>query len=197
MRQHGRMTEDTQTTNNQASIALGMTFAPTLPPESLPALARACDGRLDEFWVWEDCFKQSGITSAVAALATTSEVTVGLGLMPTPLRNVALTAMEVATVHRLFPGRFVPGIGHGVQEWMAQVGAKPASPLTLTGEYADALRRLLDGEELTISGRYVHLDRVKLDWPPAPGTPLLLGGSGPKSLALAGRHGDGSSSPPA
>ena len=99
--------------------------------------------------------------------------------------------MELATLHRLFPGRLLPGIGHGVQDWMAQVGARPASPLTLLREHAEALRRLLDGEEVTVSGRYVHLDRVRLDWPPGPGTPLFVGGTGPRTLELAGEVGDG------
>ena len=73
---------------------------------------------LDELWVWEDCFKQSGVASAAVALASTGRIRVGIGLMPTPLRNVALTAMEVATLARVFPGRLMPGVGHGVQEWM-------------------------------------------------------------------------------
>ena len=46
----------------------------------------------------------------------------GIGLLPVPLRNVALTAMELATLERLFPGRLAPGIGHGVLDWMGQVG---------------------------------------------------------------------------
>ena len=116
---------------------------------------------------------------------------VGIGLTPVPLRNVALMAMELATLHRLFPGRLLPGIGHGVQDWMGQVGARAASPLTLLREYAEALRRLLDGHEVTVAGRYVTLDRVRLDWPPEPGTPLLVGGGGPRTLELAGRVGDG------
>ncbi|WP_082593009.1 LLM class flavin-dependent oxidoreductase [Phycicoccus sp. Soil803] len=170
---------------------LGVAFVPSLPPEALLPLARAADEHLDDLWVWEDCFKESGIASATAALASTQQVRVGLGLMPAPLRNVALTAMEVATLHRLFPGRFVPGVGHGVQDWMGQVGGRAASPMTLLEEYLTALRRLLDGEELTVDGRYVHLDRVQLDWPPEPGTVLMAGGSGPRTLDLCARLGDG------
>ena len=56
---------------------------------------------------------------------------VGIGVLPVPLRNVALTAMETATLHRLFPGRLTVGVGHGVQDWMGQVGARPESPVTL------------------------------------------------------------------
>jgi alkanesulfonate monooxygenase SsuD/methylene tetrahydromethanopterin reductase-like flavin-dependent oxidoreductase (luciferase family) len=163
-----------------------------MPPESLPVVAAAAESAgLDELWVWEDCFKQSGIACAAAALARTSSIIVGIGLLPAPLRNVALTAMELATLERLAPGRLIAGVGHGVQDWMEQAGARVASPLTLLEEYATALRRLLAGEQVTVQGRYVQLDRVALDWPPAAPPPLMLGGVGPKSLMLAARLGDG------
>lgn len=168
-------------------VRLGITYVPYLPPESLRDLAQAAEEcGLDDLWVWEDCFKQSGLAAASAALAWTSTIRVGIGLMPVPLRNVALTAMEIATLCRLFPGRLLPGIGHGVQPWMAQVGGRVASPLTLLREYATALQRLLDGEEVSVDGRYVHLDGVRLDWPPSPPPPLAMGGEGPRSVALAG-----------
>ena len=32
---------------------------------------------------------------------------------------------------------------------------------------------------------------MRLDWPPEPGTPLLVGGTGPRTLELAGQVGDG------
>lgn len=171
--------------------ALGLCFTPDMAPETLVHLARSVEAAgLDELWVWEDCFKQSGVASAAVALASTGRIRVGIGLMPTPLRNVALTAMEVATLARMFPGRLMPGIGHGVQEWMGQVGARPRSPLGLLEEYATALRSLLAGETVTSDGAYVHLDGVRLDWPPEPAPPLFVGGAGPKSVDLAARVGD-------
>ena len=84
--------------------ALGVVLVPTLPPEALRPLAAAADRHLDELWLWEDCFKESSIAAAGAALAWTERVRVGIGLAPVPLRNVALLAMELATLHRLFPG---------------------------------------------------------------------------------------------
>jgi alkanesulfonate monooxygenase SsuD/methylene tetrahydromethanopterin reductase-like flavin-dependent oxidoreductase (luciferase family) len=114
---------------------LGAVFRPQLPPERLRAVASAAeDAGLDELWLWEDCFWESGIASAAAALAWTERLRVGIGLLPVPLRNVALTAMEAATLHRLFPGRVDIAVGHGVQEWMAQVGARVESPMTLLRE---------------------------------------------------------------
>ncbi|WP_418275124.1 LLM class flavin-dependent oxidoreductase [Isoptericola jiangsuensis] len=174
-----------------APVRLGIASVPTHPPETLRALARAAESAgLDDLWVWEDCFKQSGLAAAAAALGWTDRIRVGLGLMPVPLRSTAITAMEVATLARLFPGRFVPAVGHGVQEWMAQAGVRVDSPLTLLQEHTLALRALLAGEEVTTSGRYVTLDAVRLDWPPTTPVPVWLGGVGPRTLALAGEVGD-------
>lgn len=174
------------------AVRLGLCFVPTYPPERLVGFARAAeDAGLDELWVWEDCFKQSGIAAAATALAVTDRIGVAIGLMPVPLRNVALTAMEIATLARIHPGRLISGIGHGVQPWMEQIGARAESPLTLLREYADALLALLAGGPVTVSGRYVQLDGVELGWPVTP-RPTLYGGSiGPKSLAVIGERLDG------
>lgn len=171
---------------------LGATSLPQNPPENLRAIARAAEeAGLEELWLWEDCFLNGGVASAAAALAWTENLKVGVGIFPVPFRNVALCAMEIATLCRFSGGRALPGIGHGVQEWMGQVGNRAASPLTLLREYATALRALLRGEEVTADGRYVKLDAVRLDWPPAQVPPLYVGSTGPKTLALGGEVGDG------
>ncbi len=148
---------------------VGAVFLPQLAPERLRSIASVADETgLAELWLWEGCFGQSGVATAAAALAWTERVTVGIGLLPVPLRNVALTAMETATSHRLFPGRVSVGFGHGVQDWMGQVGARVESPVTLLGEHVIALMRLFRGETLTAAGRYVSLDAVRATWPCAP-----------------------------
>jgi alkanesulfonate monooxygenase SsuD/methylene tetrahydromethanopterin reductase-like flavin-dependent oxidoreductase (luciferase family) len=171
---------------------VGAVFLPQLPPERLRAVARAADeAGLEELWLWEDCFRESGVASAAAALAWTERLVVGVGLLPVPLRNVALTAMEVATLHRLFPGRVHVGVGHGVQDWMGQVGGRVDSPVTLLREYVVALRALLRGEEVTTRGVYIRLDKVALDWPPPVPPALFAGATGPRSLRLCGEVADG------
>jgi alkanesulfonate monooxygenase SsuD/methylene tetrahydromethanopterin reductase-like flavin-dependent oxidoreductase (luciferase family) len=171
---------------------LGVVFRPQLAPEQLrPFVTLAEQAGLDDVWLWEDCFLEGGLTASVAALAWTDSVRIGLGLMPVPFRNPALAAMELATIARLFPGRFVPAAGHGVQSWMDQVGAKAASPMTLLREWVGATRALLRGETVTASGSYVRLDAVALDWPPAEVPPLLVGARGPRTVALAGEIADG------
>ena len=173
-------------------VTLAAIFPPSQPPERLGAVAAAAESAgLEQLWIWEDCFAESGIATAAAILAATRRVTVGIGLLPVPLRNVALTAMELATLSRLFPGRLIPGVGHGVLSWMGQAGARAESPMTLLREYTGALYALLHGETVTTQGRYVHLDDVTLAWPPAVVPPLLVGGIRPRTVSLAGELADG------
>jgi alkanesulfonate monooxygenase SsuD/methylene tetrahydromethanopterin reductase-like flavin-dependent oxidoreductase (luciferase family) len=166
---------------------LGAIFLPHTPPDRLRTVARAADqAGLDELWLWEDCFLYGGMAAMTAALAWTENLKIGIGILPLPFRNLAITAMEIATLHRLFGDRAIVGLGHGVQEWMGQVGARAASPLTMMREYVTALRQLLAGEEVTVTGQYANLDRVRLDWPPTSPPALFIGATGPKTLRLSG-----------
>ncbi len=179
-------------TETNAAPRVGVVFRPQLPPEQLHGFVTAAEAAgLDDVWLWEDCFGEGGLATAAASLAWTTTLRVGLGLMPVPFRNAALAAMEIATLARLFPGRFVPAAGHGVLPWMSQVGARAASPMTLLTEWVSATRALLHAETVTVSGDYVRLDNVRLDWPPAAVPPLLIGARGAKTLALAGQIADG------
>ncbi|MDB4818745.1 LLM class flavin-dependent oxidoreductase, partial [Acidimicrobiales bacterium] len=132
----------------------GLCFHRDELPASVITRAQAAehDG-FDEFWVIEDCFYTAGISLAATALAVTSDITVGVGIMPVVARNAAVTAMEIATLSQIAPGRLHAGLGHGVQDWMRQMNADVASPLTVLEETFDAVQRLLAGERLTVDGR--------------------------------------------
>lgn len=169
-----------------------MIFRPDFPPHELRRIATAAESAgVDELWLWEDCFQQGGVAQVAVALASTERLNVGIGLIPAPLRNVAAAAMEFATLDATFPGRTRVAVGHGVQSWMRQAGAAVESPLTLLREYVTALRDLLAGEEVTTDGRYVRLSQVRLEFPSARPYPILIGGTGPKTLRLAGEIADG------
>ncbi|MCP2331659.1 LLM class flavin-dependent oxidoreductase [Actinoalloteichus caeruleus] len=144
-----------------------------------------------ELWVVEDLGFRGGFAQAGAVLAATDRIRVGIGVLPVGARGVAFAAMEAATLAELFPGRVDIGVGHGMPDWMRQVGAWPASPLTLLEEYTVALRALLRGERVDVAGRHVWLDGVRLETPPAVPPPVLAGVRGPRSLAVAGRVAEG------
>ncbi len=167
---------------------LGMVFDREFPAGAITDYARSVEAAgLDELWIIEDCFYTAGISLAATALASTDELTVGLGVLPAVARNPAITAMEIATLCNIAPGRLIPGIGHGVQSWMHQMGARTSSPLATLDETITVVSRLLAGEEVTFDGRQLHLDAVRLDRPPTIVPPVLAGVQQEKSLALAGR----------
>ena len=181
-----------QVTTPAAPVSFGAMFRRERPPEDLVGFARFVESAgFDELWIVEDCFWAGGLTAVVAALASTETITVGMGIVAAVARNAAITAMEFAGVERLFPGRFVAGIGHGVAPWMRQIGALPPSQLAALEETVDAVRRLLEGERVTTAGRYVELDDVALVFPPVVRPPIMVGVTGPGGIDVTARVADG------
>lgn len=171
---------------------LGVMFRCVNPPEMLiPFVQRAEQCGFDETWVVEDCFYAGGIASASVALANTQHMKIGLGIMPAVVRNPAFAAMEIAALARLFPHRFLPGLGHGVGTWMKQVGAFPTSQLAALEEVTLTIRALLRGVDVDFHGKHVDLSHVKLNFPPNNVPPVSLGVRSIKSLQLSGRSADG------
>jgi alkanesulfonate monooxygenase SsuD/methylene tetrahydromethanopterin reductase-like flavin-dependent oxidoreductase (luciferase family) len=171
---------------------VGMCFDRSLPARFVIEVAEGLEAAgVDQLWVIEDCFYTAGVSLAATALARTDSLTVGIGILPAVARNPAVTAMELATLAQLAPGRLLAGIGHGVQEWMAQMGARTPSPLTTLEEAITIVRRLLRGEVVTFDGVEFTMRDVALDAAPAQVPPVLAGVRGPRSLALAGRVADG------
>ena len=171
---------------------VGMCFDRSLPAPFVVEVAEALDAaHVDQLWVIEDCFYTAAVSLAATALARTELLTVGIGILPAVARNPAVTAMELATLANLAPGRLIAGIGHGVQEWMEQMGGRTSSPLTTLDEAITIVRRLLHGETVTFDGAEYTMRDVALNAPPESVPPVLAGVRGPKSLALAGRVADG------
>ncbi|RLV49731.1 LLM class flavin-dependent oxidoreductase [Nocardioides mangrovicus] len=173
-------------------MRIGVVLPRDLPDTNVITFARNVDELgFDNLWVVEDLGYKGGFAQAGAVLAATSRVRVGIGVLPVAARNPVFTAMEAATLANLFPGRITLGVGHGMPVWMRQVGIAVDSPLTLLAETLDAVRGLLAGDTVSIDGRYVHLDAVRLEAPPALPPVVLAGVRGPRSMEVSGEHADG------
>ncbi|MEK7425153.1 MAG: LLM class flavin-dependent oxidoreductase [Actinomycetota bacterium] len=173
-------------------VPIGAMFRRERPPEELITFARFCeDIGLDELWVVEDCFWAGGLTAASAALASTSSITVGMGIVPAVARNPSIAAMEMAGIARMFPGRFVAGFGHGVADWMRQIGALPDSQLAALGETVALVRRMFAGERVTTTGAHACAEDVELVFPPVVRPPILAGVTGPRSIEAMAAVADG------
>ncbi|MDH3303333.1 MAG: LLM class flavin-dependent oxidoreductase [Acidimicrobiia bacterium] len=173
------------------TLSIGAMLRREIEPAHLTEAARALDGVYDELWIVEDLPYAGGIAQLTAVLAATEHARIGHGIAPAPFRNPVALAMEWATLAEMYPGRLITGLGHGVQEWMEQIGATVVSPLTLLEETLVTTRGLLAGEEVSLDGRYVSVNRVRLEFPPHVVPPVMTGVTGPRSLRLSGVHGDG------
>src|SRR3954453_13448173 len=170
----------------------GVMFRREWPANKLIEYARRVEAHdLDEMWVVEDLTFHGGFTQATAALAATNRITVGIGIAPAVVRNVAYTAMEIATLAQMFPGRFHMGFGHGVDFWIEQVGAAPSSWLSSLREVVVATSQLLEGQNVTLEGSHVHVKDVQLAHPARVMPQISLGVRGPRSMALAADVADG------
>ena len=143
----------------------------------------------DSQMIWSDCY------AALALVADrTSTINIGTGVSVSGTRPAPVTASSIATINALAPGRTFLGIGTG-NTAMRIMGHKPQR-IADFDQYLDALRPLLRGEEAqhqfegqTSPIRHIMPDKgfVNFDDP----IPLYVSGFGPRSLALAGKYGDG------
>ena len=177
---------------DKSGPAFGVIFHPRFPPETLADYARRAESAgFDELWLWDDCFLPGALTSAAIALSATQGLKVGIGLLPATVYNPLFAAMEITTLARAFPGRILPGFGHGVSSWMSQVGAAPRSSMKTLDATVTAIRQLLGGEMVTTHGDHVNLEQVQMQLTANAIPPLYVGAMREKSLQLAGRVGDG------
>jgi len=172
--------------------AIGVIFHPKFNPETLPDYARQAESAgFDELWLWDDCFQAGAFTSSAIALSATQTIKVCIGLIPVKAYNPLFSAMEITTLARIFPGRFIPGFGHGVDTWMAQIGAAPKPSLKALKEIVTAVRQLLRGEMVTMHSDQVNLEKVQMQMTASVIPPLYVGAMREKTLQLAGLVGDG------
>lgn len=173
-------------------LPIGVMYRCGNRPENLVPYARLVE-RLgyDELWLMEDCFYVGSMAAAAVAATVTERLKIGIGIMPAALRNPVLAAMELAGLCRMYPDRILPGFGHGMTAWGHQVGIEHPSPLAVLGETVTAVRSLLAGEMVTLTGQYARLAEVVLEFPPAVPPPIFTGVRGARSLRLSGAVADG------
>ena len=151
----------------------------------------------DHFHPWTDEQGQSPfVWTVIGALAhATKRLRVGTGVTcPTIRIHPAIIAQAAATAAALMPGRFMLGLGSGenLNEHITGDRWPPAGiRLEMLSEAIDVIRLLWSGGEHSHYGEYFTVENARLYTLPKEPPPILIAGGGPKSVALAGRIGDG------
>lgn len=143
----------------------------------------------DSHMIWSDPY-----ACLALAAARTSTIKLGTGVSVAATRPAPVTAASIATINQIAPGRTFLGIGTG-NTAMRIMGHKPMR-IDEFDQYLTVLRPLLRGEEAeyewrgkTSPIRHIMPDDGFVDFKSP--IPLYISGFGPRSLGLAGKHGDG------
>ena len=143
----------------------------------------------DSQMLWSDCY-----AALALAAVRTSRIQLGTGVAITGTRPAPNNASGIATINALAPGRTFFGVGAG--NTAMRVMGLPPQRIAGFDRYLQTVAPLLRGEEAVHhhAGRELPIRHIMPDKgfvafdPPVP---LYVSGFGPKSLALAGKHGDG------
>jgi len=147
---------------------------------------------------WPDHFgtQWEPVTALAAAAACTESLVVGSLVYDVDYRHPVVLAKASATLHLLSGGRHEFGIGAG---WMETDYREAGMPYDRPGvriarleEAIQIIRSMWSRERTSFEGEHYHIDAIAraANLPEGDAPRILIGGGGPKLLALAGRHAD-------
>ncbi|HZM39266.1 MAG TPA: LLM class flavin-dependent oxidoreductase [Acidimicrobiales bacterium] len=142
----------------------------------------------DEHDMWE------AMTLAGWLLAATRTLRIGHLVLCDALRHPAVLARQAVTLDHASGGRFDLGIGWGsVPEELDTFGVGQAPPrerVARLGESLAVMRALWTGEPVSYEGRFFRLHGARQRPTPTGRIPIVIGGVGPRTLALVREHAD-------
>lgn len=151
----------------------------------------------DSFMIPDHLGNQVGPIAALGALAVaTDKIRIGTAVLANGFRHPAVLAKDAATIDVLSGGRLELGIGAG---WMKEEFDKggiaydsPGVRIAKLEETLQILDTLLRGQECNFQGKYFQINGLKGSPRPrqGPRPPIVVGGGGPKMLALAAKYAD-------
>jgi len=154
-------------------------------PQRLIETARASEAAgFSHFWFPDSQLRNGDVfINVLTALQHTERAIAGTLLVNPVTRHPSVTAASIAAVEMYAPGRVILGIGSGdTAVW--QIGLRPAR-LRETERAVHLIRALLAGEPVDLG--WTAPSRLQQARP----VPVIVAGSGPKTLRMAGRCADG------
>jgi len=147
---------------------------------------------------WPDHFglQWEPVAALAAAAAATTRLRVGSLVFDVDYRHPVVLAKAAATLHLLSGGRFEFGIGAG---WMEtdyrEAGMtydRPGVRIARLEEALQVIRAMWTQESTSFEGEHYRIRQIAkaAELPEGEHPPILIGGGGPRVLALAGRHAD-------
>jgi alkanesulfonate monooxygenase SsuD/methylene tetrahydromethanopterin reductase-like flavin-dependent oxidoreductase (luciferase family) len=171
------------------------------PWEDLRELAWLAEaGGADSLWVADHYFYRDenveiglheAFTLLTAVAAVTRKVQVGPLVACTSFRSAGMLAKIAATLDAVSGGRLILGLGCGWHEAEYEAFGHPFDHrVGRFEEVVSAVRPLLRGERVSVTGRWLELDDAVILPKPEHEVPLLIASNGPRMLDITARLGD-------
>ena len=136
------------------------------------------------------------IPAVMSAADATQHLRIGTNVLNNDLRHPVLLAREAATIDLLTDGRLELGLGAGyVKAEYDQAGLafdRGGIRVDRLAESVAIIKALLSGTEVTVTGEHYRVTGHTIHPRPVqrPHPPIVIGGNGPRLLALAAREAD-------
>ena len=159
----------------------------------------------DDVWLSEHHFIEDGYLPSISPIAAaiaarTTRIRIASGVLLLPFHHPVRLAEDIAVVDVISGGRLELGVGVGYKvEEFDSFGVPFKERGERTNEALGIVRRLLDGETVTLKNTFFDLKNVKITPEPIqrPHPPMWIGGFTPAALRRAVRYGDGFTVPDA
>lgn len=172
------------------------------PAELLEQAALAQESGFEALWIsdhyhpWNDAQGQSPfVWSMIGAISQVCDLPVGTAVTcPTTRIHPAIIAQAAATAAVLLDGRFTLGVGTGEalnEHILGDRWPHAAVRQDRLEEAVGIIRRLWSGEVVSHEGEHYTVDTARIYTLPERPPPIFVSAFGPRSIALAGRIGDG------
>lgn len=175
---------------------LGLFLPANLPlPEAIRVVQYAELRGFEAVWQAERMLVRDSLAVLAALAAVTTRIKLGTSVLDPWTRNAGLLATSLVTLDELAPDRILCGLGGWTDAEANRVGIARDRPLLALREMTNALNDLIAGRVVSRSGEFVTLvnaqipeNEMRLQ---SRRIPIYLGGTAPRTLALAGEVADG------
>ena len=159
--------------------------------DSLAVVRAAEKAGADRIWMAEHMGYREAVVACMAYAMSTEAATVIPTAVSPYLWHPTPTAMALATLTDVAPGRVGVAIGVGNPLFLGESGVEPARPLRAVREFVECLRALWTGEAVTHDGEMFRLAGARMAFTPPQPIPVYIAATGERMLRLTGRIGDG------
>lgn len=146
-------------------------------------------------WQAESRLVRDAIVPMAAYAAVTSKLKVGSGVINNWTRNIGLLASTFLTLDDLAPDRIICGIGAWWDPLARNVGIDRRKPLLAMRETVTVFKRLMNMENVTFHGEFVHVNGIELDVvhgrKEPRNVPVYIGATGDNMMEMTGEIADG------